>query len=352
MIVRELQPFSVPPTATVRDAMTAIGAGGFEVCLVIGADGRLQGLVTDGDLRRALLAGADLYDAVAPFATRRPHVVTEGTTRAHVLDLMRALRITQVPVLTEDGRVVGLHTLSGVVGADPLPQVAVVMAGGKGTRLGALTANRPKPLMMVAGRSILEWIILNLVSGGIRDVYVSVNYLADMVEDHLQDGRHLGCRVHYLREDPEVPLGTAGSLAILRDSVPDLPEPVLVMNGDLMAQFDVAELVASHQRQGAAVTVASRMYEHAVPFGVIEHDDQGLVAGITEKPTLQMPVNAGIYAIGSAALSLVPAGRPSTLPELVGACLDRGLPVATWTVETDWIDVGTPKDLARAKGQA
>ena len=97
-----------------------------------------------------------------------------------------------------------------------LPNPVVVMAGGKGTRLGELTRNTPKPLLRVAGRSILEWILLNLVGGGIHDVYVSVNHLADQVEDHLGDGSRLGCRVRYLREEPDRPLGTAGSLSLLR----------------------------------------------------------------------------------------------------------------------------------------
>ena len=145
----------------------------------------------------------------------------------------------------------------------------MIMAGGEGTRLGELTRDTPKPLMEVAGRSILEWIVLNLVGGGIRDIYVSVNHLADQIEEHLGDGSRLGCTVRYLREEPDLPLGTAGSLGLLRAEHPDLAVPTLVMNGDLMVQFEPEQLLDFHDATGAAVTVATRPYQHEVPFGVV-----------------------------------------------------------------------------------
>jgi NDP-sugar pyrophosphorylase family protein len=269
-----------------------------------------------------------------------------------VLDLLRALRLNAVPEIDSDGRVVGLHTLSDVVGAEPLPNTAVIMAGGKGTRLGELTRHTPKPLMTVAGRSIIEWIILNLVGDGIRDVYVSVNHLAEQIEEHRGDGSRLGCRVRYLREDLEKPLGTAGSLTLLREERPDLDEPVIVMNGDLMVEFDSAQLLEFHRRSGADVTMAVRSYAHEVPFGVVVSDEHHRVTEIAEKPTVTFDINAAVYAVEPRALAFLPSGQASTMPGLVQTCLDRGRPVAAWTISSDWIDVGTPKDLARAKGQA
>lgn len=271
--------------------------------------------------------------------------------RAHVLDLMRGLHIEQVPVVDGNGRVVGLQTLWDVVGQPVLPNAAVVMAGGRGTRLGALTRQTPKPLMPVAGRPIIEWILLNLVGGGIRDVFVSVNYLAEQVEAQLGDGSQLGCRVHYLREDPDLPLGTAGSLGILREQAPPA-HPVLVMNGDLMAQFDVGALLDAHAAGAAAVTVATRPYRHEVPFGVVERRPDRSIGSLAEKPVLEVEVNAGIYAVSPEALDLVPPATPSTMPDLVEQCLGKGWRVGAWTLSSDWIDVGTPRDLARAKGEA
>lgn len=351
MTVRELRRATAPTTATVRDALEVIDRSGTRVCLLVDDDGRLAGLLTDGDLRRALLKGTTLDDAAIDHATRSPNTVAAGSPRALVVDLLAALHVSAVPEVDADGMLVGLHTLSDVVGAQPRPNVAVVMAGGKGTRLGALTKDTPKPLMTVAGRSILEWIILGLVGDGIRDIYVSVNYLADQVEEHLGDGTRLGCSVRYLREDPASPLGTAGSLTLLRAERPDLADPVLVMNGDLMVQFDAGDLLATHARTGAMLTMSTRSYQHEVPFGVVESEG-GRVTGISEKPTLAFDINAAVYAVEPRAFAWLPEGRPSGMPDLVETCLERGEVVTAWPINSDWIDVGTPTDLARAKGQA
>jgi len=347
---RELMGATAPSTATLRDALLVIDRSGTRVCLLVDEAGRLAGLLTDGDLRRAILRGRSLEDVALDHATRSPHTVAAGSPRALVLDLLAALHVSAVPEVDAGGILVGLHTLSDVVGAKPLPNAAVIMAGGRGSRLGDLTNDTPKPLMTVAGRSIIEWIVLGLVGDGIRDVHVSVNYLADRIEEHLGDGARLGCSVRYLREDPDLPLGTAGSLTLLRAERPDLTDPLLVMNGDLMVQFDAVDLLHTHARTGATLTVATRSYQHEVPFGVVETSG-GRVTGISEKPTLSFDINAAVYAVEPRALAWVPEGRASGMPDLVETCLEKDEVVTAWHLGSDWIDVGTPTDLARAKGQ-
>ncbi|MCU1536723.1 MAG: Nucleotidyl transferase [Humibacillus sp.] len=351
MTTRDLRATCAPTTASIRDALEVVDRSATAVCLLLDDAGHLAGLLTDGDLRRALLGGSGLDDPALGHATLTPHTVAAGSPRALVLDLMQALRISEVPEVAPDGTLVGLHTLSDVVGSAPLPNVAVVMAGGRGSRLGELTRDTPKPLMTVAGRSLLEWIVLGLVGDGLREIYVSVNYLADQIEEHLGDGSRLGCRVRYLREDPDLPLGTAGSLTLLHAERPDLEHPVLVMNGDLMVEFDAADLLEAHRRSGAAVTMATRTYQHEVPFGVVQSEG-GRVTGVSEKPTLSFDINAAVYVVEPRALAWLPVGRASTMPELVETCLGRDEVVTAWPITADWIDVGTPRDLARAKGEA
>ncbi len=352
MTRRQLDAVKAPRDACLRDVLEVIDRSGLTVALLVDGDDTLAGLLTDGDVRRAILRGADLAAPALPHATTRPQTVAAGSKRALVLDLMRALRMSVVPEVDDQGRLTGLHTLSDVVGPQPLPNPAVIMAGGRGTRLGALTRSTPKPLLEVAGRSILQWIVLNLVGGGIREIWVSVNHLADQIEEHLGDGASLGCTVHYLREEPEQPLGTAGSLALFRAEQPDLAEPALVMNADLMVQFDPDALVTHHERAGAAISVAVRPYHHEVPYGVLDTSPAGTVTAVREKPTVSLDVNAGVYAVSAGVLDLVPPGRPSTMPDLIQACLDRDLVVSSWPIGSEWIDVGTPSDLARAKGHA
>jgi dTDP-glucose pyrophosphorylase len=346
----ELDAVTLPDAATLREVLECVDRSGLRVALLVDGEARLAGLLTDGDVRRAILAGADLTGPALPHATTRPQVVPAGHGRAGVLDMMRALRISVVPEVDEGGRPTGVHTLSDVVGVPDLPNPVVIMAGGKGTRLGALAASTPKPLMEVAGRTILEWIVLNLVGGGVREVYVSVNHLAEQVEEHLGDGSRLGCTVHFLREQPDLPLGTAGSLSLLRSARPDLDVPTIVMNGDLMVEFDPEQLLAFHESCEASVTVATRTYQHEVPYGVVHHATDHAVAGISEKPTVTLSVNAGVYAVAPHVLDRVEPGVPTTMPALIQDCLDREETVSAWQLSADWIDVGTPLDLARAKG--
>lgn len=346
----ELDAVTLPCRASLREVLECVDRSGLRVALLVDSEGRLSGLLTDGDVRRAILSGDDLSSPALPHATTTPQTVPVGHGRAGVLDIMRALRLSVLPELDEDGRPVGLHTISDVVGVPQLPNPVVIMAGGQGTRLGALTASTPKPLIEVAGRSILEWIVLNLVGGGARDLYVSVNHLAEQIEDHLGDGSRLGCSVRYLREEPGRYLGTAGSLSLLRSARPDLDAPVLVMNGDLMVDFDPAQLLSFHDHSGAAITVATRAYQHEVPYGVVEHGPDHAVAAITEKPVVSMVVNAGVYAVSPHVLDRVAPGTPTTMPALIQECLELGECVAAWQLHADWIDVGTPVDLARARG--
>jgi hypothetical protein len=202
--------------AVLREAMQAIDRGACEIAFVVDASEKLLGTVTDGDVRRALLAGATLEDPVGPVMNRRFTAVDENASRAEVLDLMKARTLGQVPVTDSQGRLVGLHLLREMLGREEKPNWAVVMAGGRGERLRPLTDSIPKPMVCVAGRPILERIVLHLVGQGIRRIFLAVNYMADVIEDHFGDGRSFGCGIQYLREVR--PLGTGGALALL-------PEP-------------------------------------------------------------------------------------------------------------------------------
>lgn len=347
----DLARLCVVGSASIRDTMRAIEEGSVEIAFAVDRNGRVVGTVSDGDIRRALLGGASLDDPIMPAVAATFTSVGPGTARADVLDLMQAREISQVPILDTEGRLVGLHLLRDIIGSTARDNVAVIMAGGRGTRLGPLTDTVPKPMLPVAGRPILERIVLHLVGGGIRRIYMAVNYLADVIVDHFGDGARFGCEIGYLREDVERPLGTAGALQLLPSDVADRDDALLVMNADLITQFDVDRLMRYHEEGQFAATVGLREWALDVPFGVVTVDESR-VTRIEEKPRHIWLVNAGVYVIDPSLLSRIPAECNYAMTELVATCVAKGEPVGGHLLEGDWLDVGRVDELRRARGEA
>jgi len=345
MRAEDLSRFIVQPDETVRDAMRTITDNWRELAIVAGSDLRVVGVITDGDIRRGLLGGLTLESPAATVMTRNYIAVGPEADRAAVLDLMKARSIRHVPVLDADRRLIGVHFLEALIGTSEKPNAAVIMAGGEGRRLRPLTDARPKPMMDVAGRPILERIVLHLVGYGIKRIFIAVNYLAHLIEDHFGDGERFGCTIEYLREDS--PLGSGGALSLVPR---DLAHPLLVMNGDLVSRFDVARLLAQHAREGVVATVAARHHQVDIPFGVIESNGNR-VQSLTEKPSAHFLINAGIYVLDPGLLGEIPAGRFYPITQLFEQLLAQGKSVGVYRIEEDWIDVGRREDLSRANGE-
>ncbi|MEM7623967.1 MAG: sugar phosphate nucleotidyltransferase, partial [Planctomycetota bacterium] len=232
------------------------------------------------------------------------------------------------------------------------PTTAVIMAGGKGTRLRPLTQHTPKPMLDVAGRPLLEHTIERLRGAGIDRICISTNYLADLIIDHFGNGAGLGVSISYLRED--APLGTAGCLGLL-DPIPG--GPVLVLNGDILTSVDFDAMRRFHDDNAAGLTVAVRNHKISVPFGVAECEGVA-IRSLVEKPTYSVLVNAGIYLIEPALLRAIPRGASGParfdMTELIDAARSPGAgftagPVCAFAVREYWLDIGQPGDYERAQ---
>ncbi len=326
------------------DVMWALERGGAEIALVVDPEERLRGVFTDGDVRRLLLRGLTLQSPLAPHLGRPFFSVSSEVSRAEVLELMQARTVGQIPVVDEGGRLMGLHLLHDLIGTAERPNAAVIMAGGRGTRLLPLTERLPKPMLTVAGRPILERTVLHLMSFGIRRIFIAINYLGHVIEEHFGDGNKLGCNIEYLREAR--PLGTGGALRLL----PERPrESLLVMNGDLVTQANLGALLEFHERGGQLGTMGVRRYVHTIPFGCVRVQGDTIVH-CEEKPQLIRSINTGIYAIEPALLDRIPPDEDFGLPILFADAAARGELVRAYPFEEDWIDVGQRAELARAQG--
>jgi dTDP-glucose pyrophosphorylase len=345
----DLEALLIDKSATVRDAMTAIDRNRSGIALVVDAEGRLLGTVTDGDVRRAMLADLDLDIPVTRLLERqldlgeqRPMPLTApvGTDPAELIATMRQFDVRQIPLVDAEGRPHELALRDDFVDGGPPELRAVVMAGGFGTRLGRLTAETPKPMLPVGDRPLLERIIRQLGDAGIRRVNVTTHYRGDAIAEHFGDGRDFGVHIEYVSE--EKPLGTAGALGLL-----ETDEPILVMNGDILTRVDVRAMHRFHDEHAAEMTVAVRPYEVRVPFGVVELADAA-VTGIAEKPLVRGFVNAGIYLIAPHLLDLVEPNQRIEMPELIDRFVAAGHRVVGFPLREYWLDIGRLVDYERA----
>lgn len=331
----------IGPEATFRDALKVIDATGAGMALIVDADRRLIGVLSDGDFRRALIRGAGLEDPAVSAANRQPVCIDQHQDRAATLAMLRAHSLRQLPVLDSDRRVVGLTTVSDFLNIPVRSNPVVIMAGGKGERLAELTRDTPKPMLKVGPRPILDTIVGNLAGQGFRRFWLAVNYKADQIERHFGDGSALGLDIRYLRETK--PLGTCGALALL----PEPEEPFVVTNGDVLAKVDYGHVMDSHLEAGADATVVVRDYQMQVPFGVINAAD-GQILRIDEKPTQSFTISAGAYVLSPSALRLVPRDAYHDMPMLLADMIGAGLTVRQQWAEGYWMDIGRPPDYAQA----
>ena len=339
--MRNVDKLLVKMTATTAQVIRVIDEGEAQVALMVDDDNQLKHAVTDGDIRRAIIAGVALDAPLAPFLADGFIHVDSNMNEAGILSMMGAHNVHQIPVL-DSGRLVGLHVLDDLIAKDKPDLEVVIMAGGLGTRLLPLTENCPKPMLKLGGRPILEIIINSLVKDGVTKIYLSVNYLKEVIMEYFGDGAQFGVEIEYLIE--RSPLGTAGALTL----IDKIDKPILVMNGDVLTRVDYRKLLDSHISSGVSCTVCVRKHVVEVPFGVVDMDDMNIL-GVTEKPVFEHFVNAGIYVLDSSILSVLEKGRRTDMPDLLKQIIGMDKPVQGFPVYEYWLDIGRHGELDQAK---
>tara|TARA_R110001606_G_C15397377_1_gene652368 strand:+ start:766 stop:1830 length:1065 start_codon:yes stop_codon:yes gene_type:complete len=326
------------------DAVRTLDAIASQILLVTDADDKLLATLTDGDVRRAILASKSFDLPVIGIANRAPRMMAATTPAEDILKAMQTFYVRHIPLVDDAGCVVGIAGLDNpIADEETLPNTAVVMAGGKGTRLYPLTRDLPKPMIELAGRPILELIVEGLVTRGIVNIYISVNYHAGIIKKHFGDGSAFGATIEYLEENE--PLGTAGALRLMP---PNIDLPILVMNGDVLTKADFRGLIDFHANSGADAIIAVRSYDIEVPYGVVTVDGNSLTS-IEEKPTQSFLVNAGVYILGPSVLAnLPPSGRFDMTDVIEGMC-EKDMRIDVFPLREYWLDIGRHDELQRAR---
>ena len=220
---------------------------------------------------------------------------------------------------------------------------AVILAGGKGTRLRPYTTVFPKPLMPIGDKPILEIVVRQLKSHGFDEIIITVGHLAELIMTFFGDGSKVGVKIKYSREDK--PLGTAGGLGLIKKA---LNETFLMMNGDVLTTLNYSELVKHHKKNGAIATIALNKRDVKIDFGVVEINDGNSIVGYTEKPKIEYLVSMGVYAFEPLVLEYIKPNEYLDFPDLIKKLISNGETVKGYTYDGYWLDIGRPDDYERA----
>lgn len=328
--------------ATILEALVAINriTSNGESLVVVNESQQMVGSLTDGDIRRGLISGAELTDSVSTIMHRDFKFIKQEEYDVAHLKEFRDNHIMFIPILDEQKHVLDVINLNKF--KSKLPIDAVLMAGGKGERLRPLTEKTPKPLLEVGGKCIIDHNIDRLISYGVEHINVTVNYLAEQMEEHFATPRD-GVQVRTFRE-PKF-LGTIGGVKFVDTFYNDT---ILVMNSDLFTNIDYEDFFLHFQQNDAEMSVAAVPYNISVELGLLDLDGRN-IKGLLEKPKFNYYANAGIYLIKKRALAEIPENTFFHATHLVEKLIAQGKKVIRYPLNGTWIDIGTPQEYQKAK---
>jgi dTDP-glucose pyrophosphorylase/CBS domain-containing protein len=335
----------ISPDASVSASIAQLDRAGTGALVLCHDDLSLYGVLTDGDIRRAILRGTPLESPCGAIATRDPVVVAPDRTPNELLGIMNEFDVNHIPIVDAQGQVLDLLLRKDLAADERSSPTAVIMAGGFGTRMLPLTEKTPKSMLPIGGRPLLEHTIERLRNAGIRRVNITTHHLEEHIMRHFGDGGAFGVDLNYVSEDR--PLGTGGGLRLVKEN----SGPLLVINGDIITEINFQGMVDYHRQLGADVTVGARRYEFEVPYGVIDCDGPRIL-GLREKPQLSFMINAGIYLLEPSVHRYIPNSERFDMTDLIQRLIQVGRHVVTFPIMEYWLDVGRPADYRKAQQDA
>ncbi len=340
-----IQRYVIPQNASVRDAMEKLNTGD-RILFVVDKDNYILGALSDGDIRRWILAGNDINETVDKAMNTAPKVVTvEQNEKAR--KYIHELKLHAVPVVDDNNHLIdvisrdqeGVKTLRKRINCP-----VVIMAGGKGERLKPYTNIVPKPLIPIGEKPISELVIDSFRDYGCSDFYFTLNYKKNMIKAYY-DELERDYDVHYVEED--MPLGTGGSLYYLRDKI---SSTFFVSNCDILLRVDYSDVLNFHKKQQNLITVVTSLKSFKIPYGTVKLDDGGRIGRLEEKPSNDYLINTGVYVLEPEVFNYLQDKKSIHLTEIVELAIKDNKNVGTYPIsEEAWLDMGQFEDMERMK---
>jgi len=328
--------------ATLQEAITNLNNSSLKIIMVVNEKSEFKGTISDGDIRRGILKGLNLNSSISEIIQYDAIVVPPEIKRHTVMQLMKMNKIYHVPVVNENLKIIGLYLWEEIIPPISRPNLMVVMAGGKGTRLLPHTQNCPKPMVPVSGKPMLEHIIERAKLNGFSHFIFAIHHLSQMIKDHFGNGDSMDVRIDYISE--KSPLGTAGGLSLLN---PKPKLPFIVTNGDVLTDIRYGEILDFHNHHSSSATMAVRIHEWQHPYGVVRMKGVDIV-GFDEKPIARSHINAGIYVLSPEVLNEMEMETHCNMPALFERLQLNGKRTIGYPIHEHWIDLGHPEDLVKA----
>lgn len=328
--------------STIKNAMEVIEKGGRGIALVVDNDRRLLGIITDSDVRRAILKDVPLNNTVKSIMNEHFTFVSTNYTKKLVQTIFEQKSIIQLPVLDDNMRVTDIIYFNEFNKKISKDNYAIVMAGGLGTRLSPLTKDIPKPMLMVGARPILETIIEQLKSFGFINIILSLNYKGEMIENYFQDGSNFGVNISYIKEKKR--LGTAGAIKLAEKY---LDKSFFVTNGDVLTKLNFEQFMQFHKKNNNAITIGTKKYELQIPYGVVDIKNEA-VTRLNEKPMLNFFINAGMYCLEPETIGYIPKNKYFDITQLIDRYINEKRSVGSYPIMEYWMDIGQMDDYKQA----
>jgi dTDP-glucose pyrophosphorylase len=328
--------------STIRQAIRSLEKSTLQIVLITNLKNNLVGTITDGDIRRGLLGGLNINSPIKSLINSNPLVGSESMGVSAMKQILQLNKIQQLTILDKKKIIVGMYVWDAAIIVKKINNHVVIMAGGKGKRMLPFTKKCPKPLLPLAGKPVLEHIIIKAKSEGFINFVLSINYLGHMIKDFFGDGRKWGVKIKYLKE--KTALGTAGSLSLFKNQT---NSPFIVCNGDVISDIRFSDVLDFHVKNKAFVTIAVKPYELKNPYGVVKVNGNQ-ITGIKEKPITTSHINTGVYVFGHKLFKNLKKDKYLDMDVLTQSLLKKTKKILAYSAYEPWLDVGQPKDFKKA----
>ena len=315
------------------------------ITLIVDEENRLSGILTDGDIRRAILNAITPDEAVQKAMNKNPFCLTSGYGPGEMIRIMVDQNIYHLPIIDDRRRLQGIVFKRTFTQQKIIRCPVVIMAGGMGSRLFPLTEDTPKPLLTVSGKPMIVHIIERFRDEGAKDFFICVNYRGSMIENCLGDGSDYRVRITYIKETDR--LGTSGALSLL----PEMSTPFFVTNADVLASVNFNAMYQFHLDNESTLTMAIKKIQFDVPYGTVSLEHNSIIA-VSEKPSVENYINAGIYVIDNQCMKEIPLNQPYEMTDFISYLLSHNRKISGYLINGEWIDMGQIKDYFSANSDA